>query len=37
MMRPNSGLVTDEWVRCAHPPAAQRQSFGGRGPERTCR
>jgi len=25
---PNKALVTGGWVRCAHPPAAQRQGVG---------
>src|SRR5690242_3697732 len=36
-MLSNSGLVTDAWVRSAHPPAAQAWSLGGprtKGPRR---
>lgn len=29
-MPPNQGLLTDGWVRCAHPSAAEAQAFGGR-------
>ena len=34
-MPPNKGLLTDGWVRCAHPPAAEAKALGGQpGPHR---